>query len=1108
MDFYKTGSFSTAIVLLFSFTIISCTTRREPSSLFTKLNAGQTKISFINRVKYSEEFNTYTYRNFYNGAGVGIGDINNDGLPDIYFCSNQTGNRLYLNRGGFVFEDISEKAGVICSGSWSTGVSMADVNGDGWLDIYVCKSGRPGGESGTNEMFINNGDLTFTESASEMGLASYGLSNHASFFDYDRDGDLDCYLLNNSFQSVTGFDMVPGAREIPDSLGSNKLLRNDGGHFTDVTDESGIYCSKIGFGLGVTVGDADRDSWPDIYISNDFFERDYLYLNNHDGTFREVLEERITEISQGAMGGDMADLNNDGWPEIYATEMTPEDNWRFKTKALYDTWDTYQLKKNSGYYHQFTRNVLQLNNKDGTFSEIGRYSGTAKTDWSWGALLMDLDNDGWKDIFVANGIYKDLLDRDFLDIYSNPAIVRSMIRTEESAILRLIEMIPSVPVPNYAFRNNGDLTFTNLSAAWGLGIPSFSNGAAYGDLDNDGDLDLVVNNVNMPPFIFRNESDKLEGNSWLTVSLKGSGRNTGAVGATVTLYCNGAIAFQELIPARGFQSSVDPRLHFGLAGNESVDSVLICWPGGGSTILKNIVANQILEVSEDETEKDSRCVSLNVLPDPLFKKMTHDPGISYIHEESDFNDFERDAMLFQMMSNEGPAMAVADVNGDKLEDFYICGAKGSPGTLFVQEPGGRFRKSQEKLFEADRISEEVDCVFFDADGDGDKDLYVACGGNEFPSSSSALTDRLYFNDGQGNFIKSEQMLPVPEYISSSCVEPCDFDFDGDMDLFVGGRLVPFAYGLPASGYLLENDGKGKFRDVTGVRAPGLTETGMITDMCWADIDSDGDYDMAIAGDWMPVKIFVNEKSAFSDISARAGLAKTSGWWHTIVAKDLNGDGLTDFIAGNHGLNSFIKASEANPVIMYVNDFDLNGSVEQMTCTWFGDSLYPYVLRDDLLKQLPSLSAKYPKYSDYAGQTAADIFGEDILNRSVKLEAVLLQSCVLMNGGNCTFSVSPLPAEAQFTPLYAVVAGDFNNDGICDILAGGNQYRSKPFSGINGAGYGLLMAGTADGKWKSVSPAVSGISVRGEVRDIKMITIEGRKVVALIRNNDSIVLLEY
>ena len=1044
--------------------------------LFTILDSKQTHIDFINKVEYSEEFNTYTYRNFYNGAGVGLGDFNNDGFQDIYFCSNQTGNKLYLNRGNFVFEDITEKAGVSCSGSWSTGVSVADVNGDGLSDIYVCKSGRPEGSNRSNELFINNGNLTFTEKAREYGLDNFGLSNHAAFFDYDRDGDLDCYLLNNSFQSVTTFDMTPGQRQVPDTLGGNKLFRNDDGKFVNVTQNSGIYSSRIGFGLGVNVGDVNRDGWPDIYISNDFFERDYLYINNKNGTFTESLEKQMTEISQGAMGADMADINNDGWPEIYATEMTPEDNTRLKTKVLFDTWDTYQLKLNSGYYHQFTRNVLQLNNKNNSFSEIGRFSGVSATDWSWGALIMDLDNDGWKDIFVANGIFKDLLDQDFLNIYSNPSIMRSMIKTEESAILRLIEMIPSVKIPNYVFHNNGDLTFTNSSSSWGLNTPSFSNGAVYGDLDNDGDLDLVVNNVNMPPFICKNEAEKKDKFNYLIVSLNGEGKNTAAIGANITLYYNGKINYQELIPTRGFQSSVDSRLHFGLGESVSIDSMIVNWPDGKCSVMKDVEVNQLLTLKEKgEPEKYPEIPKEDF--SSVFRHIEKIKGLEFKHNENDFVDFERDRLLFQMLSNGGPHIAAGDINNDGYEDFYICGAKDSPGELFIQDTKGEYKKTNKQLFEADRISEDTDCTFFDADNDGDVDLYVASGGNEFPASSSALTDRLYLNDGLGNYVRSDQILPAGKYESTSCVEPADFDSDGDIDLFVGIRLQPFSYGVPANGYLLENDGHGIFEDVSIEKAAGLQGIGMITDMAWADIENDGDPDMVIIGDWMPVKVFINDDGTFTEKSNQFGLLNTEGWWNVIKAKDLNNDGKTDFILGNHGLNSYFKASTEKPVTMYVNDFDLNGTVEQVICTYNGNKSYPVAIRDDLIKQIPSLAAKYAKYVDYSDQTIEDVFSPEVLSRSIKLCAKFMESCVMMNEGDVPFKIIPLPDEAQLSPVYAIDADDYDNDKICDIILGGNQYRAKPQTGIYGAGYGLFLKGNNKGTWQPISPAVSGFCTR-------------------------------
>lgn len=1093
----------TVILFLLLTLLPSCLDRvPDPGSdtLFTLLEAKQTGIRFSNEVEYSEEYNTYTYRNFYNGAGVGLGDFNRDGLTDIYFCGNIVDNKLYINQGDFRFEDITEEAGVACEGVWSTGVCIADVNADGWPDIYVCKSGLPDTPHRKNELFINNGDLSFTEQSEAYGLNDMGLSTHATFFDYDRDGDLDLYLLNNSFQSVTDFDMVEGGRMVRDTLGANKLYRNDGGIFTDVSEEAGIYGSKIGFGLGVSVADLNRDGWMDLYVSNDFFERDYLYINMQDGTFSEELDLQLGESSLGAMGADIADINNDSWPDIFVTEMTAEGNTRLKTKVLFEAWESYRNKVERGYHQQFARNVLQLNNRNGSFSEIGRYSGVDATDWSWGALIMDLDNDGWRDLFVANGIYKDLLDRDYLDFYSNPALMRSLIKSEEQAILSIIDQIPSERVPNYAFHNNGDLSFTNLSEDWGLATPSHSNGAAYGDLDNDGDLDLVINNVNMPPFVYRNNSREQDQSSFLSLSFKGTQANLDAIGTSATLYYQGRSSYQELIPMRGFKSAMECRLHFGLGDAMLVDSIRILWPDGHCSMFYDMEAKQFLVLERTE---GTPCRDYKLPPAArVFKRSSPPPGLDFFHRENEFVDFKRDPLLFHMNSNEGPRMDRGDVNGDGLDDLYICGARGEPGALYIQKNGG-FISTNKDLFEAGSSSEESDCLFFDADGDGDLDLYVACGGSELSSSSSALADKLYLNRGRGVFSRSGQILPAGRYESSSCVSAEDYDGDGDMDLFVGIRLRPFLYGIPASACLLENDGSGKFTDVSDEKAPGLKEIGMVSDMVWTDVDQDRDPDMVIVGDWMPVKLLINENGRFEDRSESAGLSGTEGWWKRIAGGDLDGDGDQDFVLGNHGLNSRFRATDGKPLTMYVNDFDLNGSVEHIICAYNGDTAYPVAMKNDMVNQIPALERKYETFKAYSGQTIQDMFSEEILERSVIAYARILENAVLINDGQGHLLLKSLPAEGQLFPVYAVSTGDFDQDGNCDILLGGNLSRAKPETGIYSAGFGLFLKGNGLGDWHAVPADSSGFFTRGEIRDFKLIKINGNNVISVARNNQNL-----
>ncbi len=1092
----------------FFFSMLASCQKKE-QTLFTLLAANQTGIQFVNQVKYSEDFNMYTYRNFYNGGGVGVGDINNDGLLDVYFCGNMISSRLYLNKGNFKFEDITEKAGLLRDDVWTTGVSFADVNGDGLLDIYVCKSGSPESKGiRHNELFINNGNQTFSEKSKEYGLDVKALSTHAAFFDYDKDGDLDCYVLANSITSVRNYDISSGNRNLRDTASGNKFFRNEAGKFKDVSAELGIYGSAIGFGLGVTIGDYNRDGWQDMYVSNDFFERDYLYLNDKKGKFQEVATDAIDEMSMGSMGADMADLNNDGFPELFVTEMLPEREDRLKTKAQFQSWNQYRMNVSNGYHRQFPRNVLQLNNGNGTFREIGRLAGVHATDWSWGALIFDMDNDGFQDIFVANGIGKDLLDQDYMNFNASQERLGERVRSgRKDVITKMIDSMPSEKLSNYAYSNNHDLTFTNQAAKWGLSQPSFSNGSAYADLDNDGDLDLLVNNQDMQPFVYRNEANVLKKeNHFLTLLLNANQtnnlKNNNALGAQATIYAGGQIFYREIAPMRGFESCVDSRISFGLGTINTIDSLVILWADHKKTVLKNVTTNQILKIEEKDAihpaEKRAEKAP------PLFQNwadLGRNANFLYRHKENETADFDKNRWLFHAIGSQTPKMCKGDVNGDGLEDFFITNARDTAPALYVQLPNGDFKQTNQPIFDADKDFETTSCLFFDADGDKDLDLLLGSGG----SNPTRLNDRLYRNDGKGNFILDAAVFGNKNW-STACTRAVDFDGDGDLDLFIGGRYYPDAYGKPVGGYLLQNDGTGHFKGVTTEIAPELRNLGMITDAVWTDIDGDKDADLIVVGEWMPIAIFKNEQGKFKKMLWEKEDA-SSGWWNCIQAADLDGDGDTDFVMGNHGLNSRFKATLEHPISMYVHDFDQNTMTEQMITCYNGDKSYPMILRPDLVSQIPSLKKKYLFWNDYKNKAVSDIFSPAQLKAATSVKATYLQSAILMNNGAQGFELKPLPMAAQYAPVYAIAIDNFDQDDKKDILLGGNLSRAKPEVGTYWGSNGLFLKNMGKNQFKPTDD----FAVKGEIRDFALLkTADKRapKVVAVGLNNQQMHIFRY
>lgn len=1098
-------------VLVFFIAFLSgCNEKKSVTPVFKMMGDDKTGLHFENKLTPTQAFNIFKYLYFYNGAGIGAGDFNNDGKIDLFFAANQGQNRLYLNRGNLKFDDVTQKAEIPNDGGWSTGVSVVDINNDGLLDIYICQVGHYETLHSRNQLLIcqgidKNGIPHYKDEAKQYGLDFSGFSTQAVFFDYDGDGDLDMYLMNHSVHQNGTFGIRDTLLHAKSPYSGDRIFRNNGDNtFTNVTSQTGINSSVLGYGLGICVSDINLDGWPDIYVGNDFHENDYLYLNQHNGKFKEDLTNKMMHTSQFSMGVDVGDLDNDGYPEIISMDMLPSDPKILKSSLGEDDYDLFYHKLEYGYNYQYTRNNLQWNRRNGMFSEVGLYSGVAATDWSWAPLFIDFDNDGLKDLFVSNGISKRLNDIDYINFISDDAI-QAQLRTNQPGgnDMVLLNKFPQTKIPNRFFKNTGNVSFQDVNEVVEGNLPSYSNGAVYADFDNDGDLDIVVNNIDHPAYLYRNTTNENKSQSWLDIKLKGNKKNINAVGAKIIVFADRGIRTYENFPVHGFMSSMQIPVHIGMAKTH-VDSLLIVWPDNTYERIENYKINSLLNIAwKNGLPKFDYNTVTTSWKNPTWqvKDITDQTGLFYRHIENPFQEFNREPLIPHMVSTEGPALAVADLNHDGLEDVFIGASKRKKPAVFVQLGSGKFKKTDQPDLDLDSTYEDVGASFADINNDGFPDLIIASGGNEYYGNDPFLSPRVYLNDGKGLFHRRMDAFNNL-FVNASCVIPCDFNGDGSIDLFIGGRSVPWNYGQIPQSYLLENDGTGRFRDVTNQVTPGLSNIGLVTSGLWYDLDKNGKKDLILTLEWGGIVAFLNNGKSFT----QKILTDKKGWWNFVLPIDMDNDGQEDLVAGNLGLNSRLKASFEEPVRMYYNDFDGNGKKEQILTYYLDGKEIEFANKDEIEKQIPVIKKQFLYARDFAKASLEQIFTREKLKNSDTLTANYFSNAVLINNGKLKFTVQAMPWQAQLSPYRDAVVVDANGDGLPDILLVGNYFENNIQMGRNDADFGTILLNRGHHKFEAES--LNGLQVKGQVRHIQRIRIGKKDAFILARNNDSVMIIEF